>query len=207
MSQPSEERYWTDYLRIALPVLGLLLLIGLLWFWASALIGGPSSTPPVATVVAQVTVVSEVPSDTMPMATAVVIGQPPADGQQPGGGQVVGQPTSVSAQPTTAPVVVATATAVPVEPTAPPVPAGDDNPCASLPIYDPGTNVMTNETEVNLRTAPTSESEIVVTMPVGTVLVTTGEVQETGQCDWYPVQIIDTGESGFVIEQFIEMAP
>ena len=39
MSYQPEERYWTDYLRIALPVVGLLLLIGLLWYWASAIIG------------------------------------------------------------------------------------------------------------------------------------------------------------------------
>src|SRR4051794_6192386 len=46
VSYQPEERYWTDYLRIALPVIGLLLLIGLLWYWASALIGNTSSQPP-----------------------------------------------------------------------------------------------------------------------------------------------------------------
>jgi hypothetical protein len=42
-----EERYWTDYLRIALPVVGLLLMIGLLWYWATQLIGDtPETTEP-----------------------------------------------------------------------------------------------------------------------------------------------------------------
>ena len=50
-----EERYWTEYLRIALPILGLLLMIGLLWFWALQLMddddGGnqPIVTEPPAT--------------------------------------------------------------------------------------------------------------------------------------------------------------
>ena len=55
-SQPAEERYWTDYLRVALPVLGLLLLIGLLWYWASAIIGnGSAEAPKTPVVVANVT--------------------------------------------------------------------------------------------------------------------------------------------------------
>lgn len=31
-----EERYWTDYLRIAAPVLGVILLVVLLWFWIAS---------------------------------------------------------------------------------------------------------------------------------------------------------------------------
>jgi hypothetical protein len=35
-----EERYWSDYLRIALPVAGLVILVFLLWYWADQIIGG-----------------------------------------------------------------------------------------------------------------------------------------------------------------------
>ncbi len=39
MSYESEERYWTDYLRVALPVIGLLLMLALFWWWAQQFIG------------------------------------------------------------------------------------------------------------------------------------------------------------------------
>jgi hypothetical protein len=38
-------------------------------------------------------------------------------------------------------------------------------------------------------------------------LQVTGEFQEAGQCDWWPVTVIATGQSGFVIEQYLEPAP
>ncbi len=41
-----EERYWTDYLRIAAPVLGVIILLGLAWFWLSHIIGGSSGGTP-----------------------------------------------------------------------------------------------------------------------------------------------------------------
>lgn len=44
-----EDRYWTDYLRIALPVIGLVLMLGLFWYWASTFIGGSNSNEPVST--------------------------------------------------------------------------------------------------------------------------------------------------------------
>ncbi|MGI8475915.1 MAG: hypothetical protein ACR2OO_06045, partial [Thermomicrobiales bacterium] len=33
-----DERSWIDYLRIALPVVGLLLMLGLFWYWANSII-------------------------------------------------------------------------------------------------------------------------------------------------------------------------
>lgn len=36
----SEERYWTDYLRIAVPVVGVILMLGFVWFLLQSLLGG-----------------------------------------------------------------------------------------------------------------------------------------------------------------------
>ena len=48
MSYESEERYWTDYLRVALPVIGLLLMLALFWWWAQNFIGDEKSPDEVA---------------------------------------------------------------------------------------------------------------------------------------------------------------
>ena len=83
MSYQPEERYWTDYLRIALPVVGLLLLIGLLWYWASALIGdGAEQPPPTPEVAAVITPVNEA-TPAPPTATAVVIAPTPGPPPSP----------------------------------------------------------------------------------------------------------------------------
>jgi hypothetical protein len=189
VSYQPEERYWTDYLRIALPVIGLLLLIGLLWYWASALIGdGGEQPPPTPETVAVNTPVNEAPP-AAPTATAVVIA------------------------PTPGPPAVPTATAAPAVATTQPVtptPAADGvdpaNPCANLPVYEVGAVVATTA-ELNLREGPSTDSTPVVVLPEGTKLQVTGEFQEAGQCDWWPVTVVDTGQSGFVIEQYLQPAP
>jgi hypothetical protein len=188
VSYQPEERYWTDYLRIALPVIGLLLLIGLLWYWASALIGdGGNQPPPTPETVAVITRVNEA-TPAPPTATAVVIAPTPGPPQVP----------TATAAPAVATTQVVT----------PPAAAGADpaNPCASLPVYPVGA-IVTTTAELNLREGPSTESAVVVELPEGSRLQVTGEFQEAGQCDWWPVTVVDTGQSGFVIEQYLEPAP
>ena len=50
VSYESDERYWTDYLRVALPVVGLLLMLGLLFWWANSIIGDEQGTQPTSTI-------------------------------------------------------------------------------------------------------------------------------------------------------------
>jgi hypothetical protein len=189
VSYQPEERYWTDYLRIALPVVGLLLLIGLLWYWASAIIGDRGSQPPQTPELAIVNtppVSASTPAP--PTATAVVI--VPTQGPPP-------EPTATPMPP------VAVATDAPA-PTAAPAAAATEteNPCASLPVYAVGDLVQTTE-QVNLRESPTTDSASIKVLPVGDQLQITGEFSEAGQCDWWPVTETESGISGYVIEQYL----
>jgi len=188
VSYQPEERYWTDYLRIALPVIGLLLLIGLLWYWASALIGDGAGQPPATQEVPVVITPINEATPAPPTATAVVIAPTP------------GPPVA----PTPTPVTPAPAATQPVaQPTAAPTTAAD-NPCANMPVYPVGALVTTTE-QVNLRDQPTTEgSNVLQSLPAGTQLQVTGEFSEAGQCDWWPVIVTETNQAGFVIEQFLQ---
>lgn len=187
VSYQPEERYWTDYLRIALPVIGLLLLIGLLWYWASALIGGggdqPPPTPEVAAVITPVNEATPAP----PTATAVVIAPTP------------GPPV----EPTATPVTPAPVATQPVAPTPAPAVADATNPCASMPVYPVGA-LVTTTAEVNLRDGPSTDSNAVTVLPVGAQLQITGDFSEAGQCDWWPVTVTESGQAGYVIEEFLQ---
>ncbi len=196
MSFQPEERYWTDYLRIALPVMGLVLLIGLLWYWAAAFIGSPGDQPPpTQTTLGAVTSINASPPPVAPTATPVPV-----------------EPTAGLPAPTpTIPAVTASdPTALPVATTAPTEPpaaadAEGENPCTDLPAYPIGTTVETTEV-LNLRDGPSTDGNLVTELPAGTQLTISGEFSEQGECDWWPVTVPSTDQSGFVIEQFIREA-
>ncbi len=48
-SYHTDDRYWTDYLRIAAPVLGVILMLGLVWFWLNQLFGSKNEAVPTVT--------------------------------------------------------------------------------------------------------------------------------------------------------------
>ncbi|MCD6029218.1 MAG: hypothetical protein K0S78_1392 [Thermomicrobiales bacterium] len=193
VSYQPEERYWTDYLRIALPVVGLLILIGLLWYWASALIGdGGTQPPPTPELAAVITPINE-STPAPPTPTAAVIAPTPGP-----------PPTAI---PTTAPPA-----AVPTEPAAaastPPETAEQTdsaNPCANMPVYEVGAVVQTTA-EVNLREGATTDSASLGILPQGTQVQITGPFSEAGQCDWWPVTATQTQQAGFIREDFLQAA-
>jgi hypothetical protein len=201
-TDPAEERYWTDYLRVALPVLGLLVLVGLLWYWASAIIGDNTAEAPLEpSAIALVTPVA--PATPPPAAEPTVAALEPTPGMPE-------TTAAAEAEATVAPAIIPPTIppaepAQPAEPTEAPAQAAADpaNPCSGLPTYDSGTVIVTTD-QVNLRDAPSTDGEALRVLPEGTELTVTGEFVEAGQCDWWPVSVNDTGESGYVIEQYVE---
>jgi len=69
-----------------------------------------------------------------------------------------------------------------------------------------GDTVVIAESSVNLRAEPSSSAEIVAMLSISTELVITGAAQEADGYRWYPVEVIDSGESGFVVQDFIKPA-
>lgn len=188
-----EERYWTDYLRIALPVVGLLLLIGLLWYWANWLINDePSTSEPVATqsVGEVITATPTVPVFTQPTGTppANTAGSPgtaageqqttPPSQSQPGGDNQSGEST------TTEP-----------EATEPPEESGA--------AFSDGETVEVTE-ELNLRPNPSTDGEPVAQLAVGDRLVITGGPEEGENYTWWEIVTEDGSASGWVVQDFIE---
>jgi hypothetical protein len=68
---------------------------------------------------------------------------------------------------------------------------------------EPGTIVVTIEDQVRLRSAPSTDGEIIAEMPAGTELTVTGAPEEGSGFTWYPVERNDTGDSGYVAQQLI----
>lgn len=84
--------------------------------------------------------------------------------------------------------------------------AGTDDATAEAWDFAAGDTVVIVEDVVNLRAEPSSTAEIVTELPGGTELVITGDAQDAGGYIWYPVEVTGTGESGFVVQDFIEPA-
>ena len=189
MSFQPEERYWTDYLRIALPVIGLLLLLGLLWYWAAALIGGGSPDP-------------------APTATTALGAVTPVNAPTP---TPSASPTAPAIVATQGPPPTPTETINPTEPPRTPGPtpapgAGNTDPeCANLPTYQAGETVVTTG-DVNLRQEASTQSPSLGVLASGTELRITDRFVDQPDCDWWPVTDPSTGRSGFVRENLLRAA-
>jgi hypothetical protein len=69
-----------------------------------------------------------------------------------------------------------------------------------------GDTVVTTEDLVNLRDAPSTTGTIIRELPLGTELVITGEATEADGYTWWPVDVTETEESGYVVADFLAPA-
>lgn len=181
MSFESEERYWTDYLRVALPVIGLLLMLALFWWWAQQFIGDDGDRADVA----RATETAEIATAPVPTATNTV--------------EVAIAPTEVNETPTEA-------SAGNNENT----PSTDDGTTEECG-FRRGETVVVTENGVNLREEPSlaADIEIIDQLDAGTVLSIIDDCfaeDEAGNRFWR-VRDQATAQTGYVSADYVEAAP
>lgn len=196
-----EERYWTDYLRILLPVAGLLLLIGLLWWWLDFLVGDPTAQAPAPTTsVGAVTTETIEPPISTPRAAgtpadiAANVGPPPTPIPTEAAPQAIDQ-TPVETAATQTPTLAET-----------PLPDGQESPYATYAIGDA---VIVSEPDgANLRQEASVESNSLGVLAQGSQLSIRDNFVpfDPPELDWWPVSSSD-GREGFIREDFLEAAP
>jgi hypothetical protein len=189
VSYQPEERYWTDYLRIAFPVLGLLLLLGLFWFWAMALIDDDDDNG------------SNTGGGNNPTATATtstgegnLTPAQPTVGGTPGDTEA-GDPTPTEGErpPTRTPRTEES-----------PTPEEDDD-GGAVGQFAEGDLVVTTEADLNMRSDPSLDGEVITVLEEGTELTVTGDSVDADDIIWVPVEDAD-GNQGWVSQEFLESA-
>ncbi len=186
MSYQPEERYWTDYLRIALPVIGLLLMLGLFWYWASAVIGddGDNDRTPTPVQGLVITATNSPPTNTpeVNISAETVTVEPTED--------TSGNGTNED------------------DPTETPSDEEEDTPEPAGKGFEEGELVVTNSDDVNLREDQSTESEAIDSLPEGTQLEVTEPATEEGQGGyfWVGVRVVASGDEGFIADEFLTSA-
>jgi hypothetical protein len=182
VSYESEERYWTDYLRVALPVIGLLLMLALFWWWAQQFIGDDGD----ANDVAESTRTTEIATRPPPTATVTV--------------EAVIQPTE-STEETPTPESDGDGAA-----------SNDGTPSDEEPNQDcgftAGQQVVVTEDGVRLRKEPSlaDDVEIINTLDAGTPLSIIGDCydeDEDGNRFWR-VRNQETSRTGYISADYIQ---
>lgn len=216
-SEP-DDRYWTDYLRIALPVIGLLLVIAVFWYWAQQLIDDDTNGDLTATEPAGIAEVVETET-TEPTSASTPDTTQPSEQQ---GEQAV--------PPTTAPAENQQSQTEPSPTPSPPPeePAvadeGTDNQvidaltglseaenAADTGAIQPDTTVTVTDDGAGLAlrseaSTAGGEETVVTRLDPGTELTVVDGPTEAEGSVWWEVITVETGEQGFVVEEFIQPA-
>lgn len=204
-----DDRYWTDYLRIALPVIGLLLVIAVFWFWAQQLIDDDSEDlTPTEAGLAEVVESPTAPAEVQPLGTPTPedAGQsapPPATAPQDQQ-QSMPSPTPPPEEPETEPD------------------AGTDNQVEEAPADDaaeettdegadaggiaPDAQVSVTDGPLNMRASASTEADIVAELETGAILTVLSGPEEAEEYTWWQVVDETGGNQGWVAEDFIEPA-
>lgn len=179
-----DERYWTDWLRIIAPIVGVILMVVLFYFWASSFLGGDDDT-------------SGDVGKGQSTATLPVIGASPTTTARAG---ATGTPLIIL---TTGPTSTSPA-GVGVTPASEPT-ATDEVPVDGGDIYAGATVRVANTggTGANMRSDASTEAEVVAVVLDGAELVTTGEAIEGEGFVWWPVEG-DAG-AGYIVEDYLTL--
>lgn len=160
----AEGRYWTDYLRIGAPILGVILILALFWFWANAFWGGNKNNP----------AIGGTPQATLSSITASPVA---TNGVGTGGSPII--LTTPPAGAATQPPGVATK---------PPTGSG------TIAIGSTVTVANSGGTGVNFRSEPSTDAEIVDILLDGTELtVVDGPLDAEGYTWWQVEGAAGTG--------------
>lgn len=159
-----EERYWTDYVRIAAPILGVIVLVVLLWFWIASFLDDDNDGDDVASGTATIEIPTLGPTE----------GETPMAGETPS--PPAGAPTATTPGTGTSPVA-------PTSPGEATEPDGGEQPGIYL-----GATVEVANTDgagVNVRSEATTSSEVLSVFLDGTqVQVIDGPVEAEGFVWW-----------------------
>jgi hypothetical protein len=186
-----DERYWTDYLRIAFPVIGILLMLGLFWFWANELIGDDDGNNPTPTTI--------VGQNTNPTSSPTGEANSPPLTEETPTEQADAEPTGTQdteAQPTRTPRTAENS----------PTPDEGDDDSGSSGDFAEGDVVVTSDAGVRFRSEPAlDDGNVIAELPEGTELTVTGPPEEDSDGNVFvPVEDED-GEAGYVSADFVEL--
>jgi hypothetical protein len=81
--------------------------------------------------------------------------------------------------------------------------APDAEPFDPDTVVPAGTIAVTTDAGVRMRQEPSTEGEIVVELNVNVEVEITGEPQEGDGYVWYPVRVVDSGDEGWIVQDFL----
>jgi hypothetical protein len=178
-----EERYWTDYLRIAAPILGVIVLVILLWFWIANFLGDDGDDDDTA---GQGT------------ATEVTIPTEGATGEETPGEGSTASPPSGATPPTQPPTGNQTATPGPGV-TEPPDSNGGEVGIYLGAIVEV---VNTDGAGVNVRADASTSAEVLTVFLDGTQVEVIGGPVEAEEFTWWQITGNEV-DSGWIVDVYL----